>query len=55
MLIKKIEEEILNKVKNRCIETLSNVSVPTNFCLLEELPMTAAGKTDYKRLEELTK
>ena len=49
------KEKILEKVKAHCKKSLPSHSVPAKYVLLEEIPLTQSGKTDYKTLERMTK
>ena len=49
------KEKILEKVKAHCKKSLPSHSVPEKYVLLEEIPLTQSGKTDYKTLERMTK
>ena len=45
--------KIENELKNRCEDQLPVYSRPTFYEFIEELPLTAAGKVDYRKLEEM--
>lgn len=46
-------EELIEQIKNDCLNNLSSYSVPIDFIVIEEMPLTAVGKIDYKKLEIL--
>ena len=46
-----IENDILEQIKNICEAKLPDYSVPTYFSTREKLPLTNAGKIDYRFLE----
>ena len=42
-----------DSVKQSCIGKLDKCSIPTEWYLLDSLPLTTAGKVDYQALEEM--
>lgn len=46
-------ENLIEQIKNECMNLLSSYSVPIDFIVIEEMPLTAVGKIDYKKLETL--
>jgi len=45
-------EDLESKVAAYCKETMSRYMVPRRYLLLNTLPKTSSGKTDYHGLEE---
>ncbi|MBR3904831.1 MAG: acyl--CoA ligase [Clostridia bacterium] len=43
--------QFANELRSRCQHKLQNCAVPTEFIPIEELPLTHAGKVDYRVLE----
>ena len=56
VLEKKSEKEnILETVKEHCRKMLPSHSVPGKYIILDEIPLTQSGKTDYRALEKMKK
>ena len=56
MLDKKTEKEnVLKTVRAHCRKMLPSHSVPGKYILLDEIPLTQSGKTDYRALEKMKK
>lgn len=47
------KEKILEKVRAHCKKELPSHSIPEKYVLLEEIPLTQSGKTDYIALEKI--
>lgn len=47
-----IQEEIQTQIIKLCKENLPDYSIPFSFCFRDELPLTAVGKVDWRKLEE---
>ena len=53
---KKTEKEnVLKTVRAHCRKMLPSHSVPGKYILLDEIPLTQSGKTDYRALEKMKK
>ena len=48
-------EEVIAEIKNICEKTLAEYLIPESFTCIEEMPLTAIGKIDYKKLEKSAK
>ena len=48
-----IFEDVLEKIKQKCIEDLPDYEVPTYFEYIETIPYTPNNKQDFKLLENL--
>ena len=56
VLDKKSEKEnVLEKVRAHCRRMLPSHSVPRKYIILDEIPLTQSGKTDYRALEKMRK
>ena len=56
VLDKKAEKEnVLKTVRAHCRKMLPSHSVPGKYILLDEIPLTQSGKTDYRALEKMKK
>ena len=56
VLDKKAEKEnVLEMVRAHCRKMLPSHSVPGKYILLDEIPLTQSGKTDYRALEKMKK
>ena len=56
VLDKKAEtENVLKTVRAHCRKMLPSHSVPGKYILLDEIPLTQSGKTDYRALEKMKK
>ena len=47
----KRDPDVLSKIKDDCNQKLRSCEVPVDYYFLEELPLTIAGKVDYRTLE----
>ena len=45
------QEEVLHEVRNVCEANLPMHSIPCRYEVLDKLPLTVSGKTDYGKLE----
>ena len=56
VLNKDIDKElILEKIKEHCKRMLPSHSVPKKYIIIDEIPLTQSGKTDYRTLEARNK
>ena len=56
VLDKKAEKEnIMETVRAHCRKMLPSHSVPGKYIILDEIPLTQSGKTDYRALEKMKK
>lgn len=46
-------EEVIDKVKAKCLEELPDYEIPTYFEQIDRIPYTQNNKQDFRRLEEL--
>ena len=46
-------EQTIAEVKALCKESLDSSSQPFKYRVVDSLPMTAAGKVDYKKIEDM--
>lgn len=54
VLDKKAEKEnVLKTVRTHCRKMLPSHSVPGKYIILDEIPLTQSGKTDYRALEKI--
>ena len=54
VLDKKVEKEnVLKTVRTHCRKMLPSHSVPGKYIILDEIPLTQSGKTDYRALEKI--
>ena len=54
VLDKKAEKEnVLKTVRTHCRKMLPSHSVPGKYIILDEIPLTQSGKTDYRVLEKI--
>ena len=44
--------ELIHELNVECEKTLSSYQVPYKYKCVEDFPRTAAGKVDYRKLEE---
>ncbi len=47
------QEQVINELAELCRTKLPEYSQPTDFILVDELPLTAISKIDYRKLEEM--
>ncbi len=48
-------ESDVNNIRQSCVGKLDKYSIPTDWRFLDALPLTTAGKVDYRELEEMAK
>ena len=54
VLDKKAEKEnVLEMLRVHCRKMLPSHSVPRKYIILDEIPLTQSGKTDYRALEKI--
>ena len=54
VLDKKVEKEnVLKTVRTHCRKMLPSHSIPGKYIILDEIPLTQSGKTDYRALEKI--
>ena len=46
------QEELKSQIESLCKENLPDYSIPFSYCFRSELPLTAVGKVDWRKLEE---
>lgn len=47
------KENVLDKVRTHCRKMLPSHSIPGKYIILDEIPLTQSGKTDYRALEKM--
>ena len=56
LLISHIEEELVNNLKEKMIETFDNkLMIPSSIKIVEDIPKLGSGKKDFKGAKELAK
>lgn len=48
----KFTDEFINDLKKKCGKKLQSCAIPVEFILIDALPLTVAGKVDYRALED---
>ena len=48
-------DEIKRQIEELCKQNLPDYSIPFSYCFRNELPLTAVGKVDWRKLEEEAK
>ena len=47
------EQNVEEEIRNMCLSNLAERAVPESFEFVSEIPLTAIGKIDFKKLEEM--